>query len=103
MNSETAERVLRHPTFKRLVQKRSRLTWSLLTVIVGAYLGLICTIAFRPAWMRVPIGDATALTIGWPLAAGMIVLAWLLMGLYVWRANTAFEGLTAEIRTEVRQ
>jgi uncharacterized membrane protein (DUF485 family) len=103
MNTATAERILQHPKFQRLVRRRSRLTWSLLAVILGAYLCLICTIAFRPAWMRVPVADGATLTIGWPLAAGMIILVWLLMGLYVWRANTEFEELAADIRTEVRQ
>ena len=103
MNTATAERILRHPKFQRLVRRRSRLTWSLLAVILGAYLCLICTIAFRPAWMRVPIADGAALTIGWPLAAGMIILTWLLMGIYLWRANTELEGLAADIRTELRQ
>ena len=103
MNTAAAKRILQHPKFQRLVRRRSRLTWSLLAVILGAYLCLICTIAFPPAWMRVPVADGAALTIGWPLAAGMIILLWLLMGIYVWQANTEFETLAADIRTEMRQ
>lgn len=103
MNTAESERALRHPKFLRLTRRRSHLTWSLLAVILGVYLCLICTIAFRPDWMRMPVADGATLTIGWPLAAGVIMLAWLLMGIYIWRANTEFEGLAADIRTEVRQ
>ena len=103
MNTAESGRVLRHPKFLRLTRRRSQLTWSLLAVILMAYLCLICMIAFRPNWMRVPIADGATLTIGWPLAAGVIVLAWLLMGIYIWRANTEFEVLAADIRSEVRQ
>ena len=96
-------RIARQPKFQDLVRRRSRFAWGLAAMILAAYFSLMSVIAFRPAWVRVPISEGAVMTVGWPLAAGVIVVAWLLMGLYVRRANSEFEALKDEILAEARR
>ena len=81
------------PEYSQLVRERSRWTWTILAIILVAYACLMLAIAFRPDWLRIPLAPGAVLTIGWPLAVGAIVVVWLLMGLYVLRANSRFETL----------
>jgi uncharacterized membrane protein (DUF485 family) len=102
-HDETIERIQRQSRYRQLVRERSHWTWILLGIILVAYACLMLSIAFRPDWLRIPIVTGNVVTIGWPLAAGMIVLAWLLMGLYVARANARFETLKEAILSEASQ
>ncbi len=97
---QTIERIRRQPKYVQLVRERARWTWVLLAIILTAYACLMVCVAVRPDWLRIPLGDGNAVTIGWPLAAGTIVLTWLLMGLYVKRANSRFEALKEAILLE---
>lgn len=99
-HDQTIERIQNQPRYRQLVRERSRWTWTLLGIILVAYACLMLSIAFRPDWLRVPLVPGNVVTVGWPLAAGMIVLAWLLMGLYVSRANSRFERLKEAILAE---
>ncbi len=100
---QVIEHIERQPRYHQLVKERARWTWTLLVIILVAYAGLMISIAVRPDWLRIPLGGGNVLTIGWPLAAGMIVLAWLLMGLYVQRANSRFETLKEAILRDAGQ
>ncbi len=91
------ERIQRQSQYRELVRERSRWTWTILGVIVVVYAGLMLSIAIRPDWLRFPVAAGNVVTIGWPLAVGVIVLAWLLMGVYVIRANSRFETLKETI------
>lgn len=96
-DDQIIERIQRQPTYGQLVRERSRWTWTILAIIVVTYACLMVSIAFRPDWLRTPLVPGDTVTVGWPLAAGVIVVAWLLMGLYVVRANTRFETLKEAI------
>ena len=87
----------RQPRYLQLLRERARWTWTLLAIILAAYACLMVSIAVRPDWLRIPLGDGDVVTVGWPLAVGTIVLTWLLMGLYVKRANSRFETLKEAI------
>jgi uncharacterized membrane protein (DUF485 family) len=96
-DEQTIERIQRQSNYAVLVSERSRWTWTLLSIILVIYASLMSTIAFRPDWLRIPLSAGNAFTIGWPLAVGVILVTWLLMGLYVSRANTRFETLRESI------
>ena len=97
LDAQAIERIQRQPRYDQLVRERSRWTWTILAIIVTTYACLMLSIAFRPDWLRVPLVPGDAVTVGWPLAAGVIVAGWLLMGLYVLRANSRFETLKEAI------
>ena len=91
------DRIQRQPRYTELVKERSRWTWTILGIILVVYAGLMLAVAFRPGWLRIPVSAGSVVTVGWPLAAGVIVTCWLLMGVYVIRANSRFETLKETI------
>ena len=91
------DRIQRQPRYAELVRERSRWTWTILGIILVVYLGFMLAIAIRPDWMQMPITTGNVVAIGWPLATGVMVLAWLMMGVYVIRANLRFEPLKETI------
>jgi uncharacterized membrane protein (DUF485 family) len=92
-----------NPKFRELELQRSRLAWLLSAIVLAAYYGLMIVVAFFPSWLHAPLSQDRVITIGVPIAAAVILLSWLLTGLYVYRANTAFDDLNEAILNEVRQ
>lgn len=90
------EQIKRDPDFHALVRKRSRLAWGLSAATLAIYFGFILLVAFAPGVMATPIGSGIV-TVGIPLGVGVIVAAFVLTGLYVYRANTEFDLTTQRI------
>ena len=93
MNGETGpaiDRVRHDPEFKALVRDRSRLAWGLAILMMTIYFGFILLIAFAPDFLGIPIGNGV-MTIGIPLGIGVILAAFAITGVYVWRASFVFD------------
>ena len=84
-----------HPAFAELIRTRSLLAWALTAAMLVIYFGFIFLVAFDPAVMAIPI--SSTITLGVLLGLGVIVAAIALTGLYVLRANAAFDALTRRI------
>ena len=85
------------PDFTELVAKRSRLASSLSAVMLAIYFGFILLIAFGRDILAAPIVAGGVTTLGIPIGIGVIISAFVLTGIYVSRANTRFDALTARI------
>ncbi|EIC81977.1 DUF485 domain-containing protein, partial [Serratia sp. M24T3] len=64
--------------------------------------GFILLIAFAPNWLGTPLYTGTSVTRGIPIGVGLIVISFLLTGIYVWRANGEFDRLTQKLLSEVK-
>ncbi len=91
------ERIDRDPRFHALAKERSRLGWTLSGLVLLAYYGFVLAIAFAPNWLAMPLGPDTVVTVGIATGLGVIALSVALTGLYVWRANSSFDRLNADI------
>ena len=100
MSSEVYERIRRNPKFDELVTKRSHFAWMLTAIVLGLYFIFIMIAAFNPKALGTPIWEGGVASIAWPLGAGLILLFWLMTGLYVRRANGEFDDLNAQIIKE---
>jgi uncharacterized membrane protein (DUF485 family) len=100
-DSITCERVRNNPKFHELVRKRSRLALILSVIVLAAYYGFMMVVAFAPHLLHAPLTQGASLTIGVPVGAGIIVVSWLLTGLYSYFANGAFETLNNDVVREV--
>jgi uncharacterized membrane protein (DUF485 family) len=89
-------RIEANPKYHELRRKRNRLGWTLTVLMLLVYYGFIGLIAFDKAFLAQPIGDGVT-TIGIPIAFGVIVFTILITGIYVYRANSEYDRLTAEI------
>jgi uncharacterized membrane protein (DUF485 family) len=101
MSSDALERVKRDPRFQDLVAKRTRFAWVLSAIILCIYFGFIFIIAFAPKVLGTPIGDGVT-TLGIPVGVLVIISAFVLTGIYVYRANSEFDALTRQIIEEAK-
>ena len=96
MDSTELARIRANPAFIELERKRNSFGWSLAVVMVVVYMAFIFLVAFFHSVVAEPIGYGP-LTLAFPLGLGVIVLAIVLTGVYVVRANAEFDRLTREI------
>lgn len=101
--SRTVDAIRRNPQFDELVRRRARLSLTLLALMLGAYLGLTTLVAFAPGLLQQPVAAGSQLTVGIVLAVFVIVLGGVMTGVYVRRANTEFDELSARIIVEAKQ
>jgi len=100
MHQDLAERIRENPRFRELVERRNRFAWPLALLVLVVYYTYILVIAFNPEFFATPISSDSVITIGIPIGAGIILLSWILTGVYVHRANTVFDDLTKKIVEE---
>ena len=97
MSSEVYERIRNNPKFDELVSKRSHFAWLLTAIVLGIYFAFIMVVGFNPKLLATPIWEGGKASIAWPIGAGMILLFWLMTGLYIRRANGEFDDINSEI------
>lgn len=88
--------------FRELVERRQRFAFILSLIMLIIYVGFILLIAFAPHWLGTPLHDGTSVTRGIPIGIGVIVISFVLTGVYVWRANGEFDRLTKAVLSEVK-
>lgn len=101
MNDLIYQRVVNNPRFRELVEKRSRFAWLLSAITLVMYVAFIFLIAFEPQWLGTPLYEGATITRGIPVGVGLIVISFILTGIYVFRANGEFDRLTADVIREV--
>lgn len=101
MSQNVYDRVKENPKFTELVQKRSSFAWKLAIAMLVVYYGFILVIAFSPATLAVKIGSGVT-TVGIPVGIGVILIAFVLTGIYTKRANGEFDDLTNQIKEDIR-
>ncbi len=99
MRQTIYDKVRANPKFTELVQKRSRFAWSLSIIMFVVYYTFILVIAFFPKIFAIPLGTGVT-TLGIPVGIGIIIVAFVLTGIYTQRANGEFDALTHQIKEE---
>ena len=92
-------RIRTNPKFQELQSKRNRFGWMLAICMMVVYYGYIALIAFKKDFLSIPVGNGVT-TLGVPIGMGVILFTIIITGIYVRRANTEFDALTAEILAE---
>jgi uncharacterized membrane protein (DUF485 family) len=93
--------LLDSPEFARLVARRWRVTLVLTACLFVLYYGFILLIAADKTLLSRRVGEVT--TLGIPLAAGVIVGAWLLTAAYVVWANRYHDDEVARLRRRLEE
>ena len=101
MTSIDAQRIQQEPLFRELVDKRKHFAWALSAAMLVIYFGFILIIAFVPKLLAIPIGDGV-ITVGIMVGLFIIVSAFVLTGIYVYRANSEFDPITRQITEKVK-
>ena len=99
MEDDLVRKVTANPKYQKLVAKRTSYGWTLTIIMMVVYYGYIAVIAFDKELLAVRLGEGV-MTVGIPVGLGVIVFTILITGIYVRRANSEFDTLTAEIVKE---
>lgn len=102
MNNDICQQIESSAHFRELVDKRQRFATLLSIIMLMVYVGFILLIAFAPGWLGTPLHPGTSVTRGIPIGIGVIVISFVLTGIYVWRANGEFDRLTRAVLREVK-
>ncbi len=101
MQDPIVEKLVNNPKYHELVSKRARFGWTCAILMLAVYYAFIMTIAFAPQVLGQPLSEGSVITVGIPVGFGVIIFAFVLTGIYVYRANTEFDRLNNELKREV--
>ena len=101
MQQDLVHAIKSNPKYHELVSKRRKFAWILAVLMLLIYYGFILIIAFNKEFLSQPLWSGSITTVGIPIGLGVIISAFILTGIYVFRANSEFDRLTAEIKEEV--
>lgn len=99
MIDPTVARIQANPKYQELKRKRSGFGWWLTLLMMVVYYGYIALIAWNKPFLAQPIG-AGVTSLGIPIGFGVIIFTIVITGLYVRRANSEFDALTAQLLKE---
>lgn len=100
-NDEIVRRVVEHPKYQELVQKRTRVSLAFFALMVVIYAGFILTLAYLPELFSRPIGAGYTMSIGVLSATLVAVSAVLMIAAYVRFSNKHFDPLIKAIVEDV--
>ena len=95
------EQIRTNRKYPVMVARHRRLAGTLTAVVLGLFFAFILVVAFAPKILAVPLVDGGVTTVAVPLGLAMVVIFWLLTGLYVLRAKRDFDQMKDEILREV--
>lgn len=101
MQQDLVHAIRSNPKYHELVSKRSKFAWTLAAAMLVIYYGFILIIAFNKEFLAQSLWTGSVTTVGIPVGIGVILSAFILTGIYVFRANAEFDRLTNEIKEEV--
>ena len=99
--SKLEHRLIEDHAFRALQDRKRHLVGVLSLTMLVAYFSFILVVAFAPEQLAVPLGDTTVVTTGMALAFGLLLLAPILAGMYMWCANESFDPMLAAIITRI--
>lgn len=101
MQDTIVEKVLKHPKYAELVQRRTRVSMAFFAVALLIYSGFILTLAYMPEVFAQPLGAGWTMSVG--VFAGILVVfsAVIMIALYVYFSNKTFDPLLEEIVRDV--
>lgn len=103
MKDDIVARIAANPKYKKLVEMRSSYSIIMTILVMLVYYGYILLIAFNKEWLGTKLGVGMTTSIGIPMGIGVIVITIILTNVYVRRANSEFDDLTAEIIKEANK
>ena len=100
MELDMVTRITNDPNYRELRAKRNSIGWWLTASMMVVYYGFILLVAFNKPFVSQRLGDGV-MTLGIPLGFGVIVFTIIITVIYVRRANSEFDDLTAAVAKAV--
>ena len=100
MDERQVEQILQNPKFKEMVSRKSKLSWTLTIIMLVVYVGFMLLVGYNKEFLMQSVSGGVT-TIGMPLGLSIIVLSFLLCGVYSYIANNKLDALNEEAMREV--
>ena len=100
MDERQVDAILRNPKFKEMVSRKSKLSWTLTIIMLVIYVGFMLLVGYNKEFLMSSFSGGVT-TWGIPLGLGIIVLSFVLCGVYSYIANNSFDQLSSEAMKEV--
>ena len=98
MSPISAHQILDDPEFKKLVRQKNLISTVLTIVELVLYFGFIALIAYNKPFLAQKLSEGSAITIGIPIAVGVIFFSWVLTGIYVFWANNKYDAMVQSVK-----
>lgn len=102
MDKELVKRIKANPKYAELVSKRNSFAVKLAVFILVIYYGFVLTIAFNKEFFATKLSAEGVMTVAWPIAVTIILIAFISTVIYVVKANGEFEDLEIAIKNDAK-
>lgn len=102
-NNSIQAKIRANPKFAEMVGKRTRLAILLSLIVLVPYYTFMLLTSLKPQLFTATISETSVITIGWPIAALIVIGGWLMTGVYISKANGEFDELNKQILDEARK
>ena len=99
--SKSAHQILDDPEFKKLKAQKDAISIVLTIVELVLYFGFIALIAYNKPFLAIKLSPDAAMTLGIPIAIGVIFLSWVLTGVYIYWANNKYDVMVKNVKERV--
>ena len=99
MKQQVEVAIMNDAKFRSMVKSRNRFAmWLSVSVLViyFIFIGIAC---FNPQILAKTLGNQ-AVTIGMPIAAMVIIVSWLITGIYIYITNQHFDQVKEQLKKE---
>lgn len=94
------QEILNSSKFNALVSQKNLIAFLLTCIQLVVYYGFIYLLAFKKEVLSIKITEVIPL--GIPLGIGVIVMSWVLTGIYTYWANNFYDKMVEEVKKEIR-
>jgi uncharacterized membrane protein (DUF485 family) len=101
MEQDLVRLIKADPNYQQLVRVRSRFGWILTWIMMIVYYGYILLLAFNKELLSQRLGEGV-MTWAMPVGLAVIIFTIVITGIYVRRANSEYDRLTAAIKARVQ-
>jgi len=98
MSGKSIQQILDDPEFKALASQKNTVSLVLTIAELVLYFGFIALIAYNKPFLAQKFAAGSAITIGIPIAVGVIVLSWVLTGIYIFWANNTYDDMVKRVK-----
>lgn len=98
MPPKSAHELLEDPEFQKLARQKNTISLILTVIELVLYFGFIALVAYQKAFLAQKTSAGSAITIGIPIAVGVIVLSWILTGIYIFWANDKYDAMVKRVK-----
>ncbi len=99
MTKKSAHEILEDEEFRTLARQKNLISLILTILELVIYFGFISLIAFNKPFLASKLSGS--MTVGIPVGIGVIILSWILTGIYVNWANKKYDRMVENIKNRI--